>query len=376
MLVANIIEDSRIAGPQIRNLKVAKALKDKIYITLIFPKKNSNKLKKQCNLFGIKYLSVSLTTIKRSIFGIFLYILYFPIETIMLARILKKNKFDLVHVSGGCWQCKGVFAAKLASIKVIWELNDSRSPILVRTIFYFLSHLANGFIFASERTREYYRKLIPSSTKGFVIQSPVDTNLFDPDLKFKKRIKFKKKIIIGTVGNINPNKDHITFINTANKLKKYEKQITFVVAGPIYKSQKKYYRVLKSLIKSLKISNVYFVNGFNDVRPFLKIIDIYACCSSNESSPLAVWEAMAMKKPIVSTNVGDVNKFIKNGINGYITDVGDSKSLAKGIAKLIKIPNLRKKFGNISTKIASNKLNLNLCAKPHSKTFYSIYYQK
>ena len=83
-----------------------------------------------------------------------------------------------------------------------------------------------------------------------------------------------------------------------------------------------------------------------------------------------------MKKPIVSTNVGDVNKFIKNGINGYITDVGDSKSLAKGIAKLIKIPNLRKKFGNISRKIASNKLNLNLCAKLHSKTFYSIYYQK
>jgi hypothetical protein len=54
MLVANIIEDSRIAGPQIRNLKVAEALKKKINITLIFPKKNSNKLKKQCNLFGIK----------------------------------------------------------------------------------------------------------------------------------------------------------------------------------------------------------------------------------------------------------------------------------------------------------------------------------
>lgn len=130
------------------------------------------------------------------------------------------------------------------------------------------------------------------------------------------------------------------------------------------------------MIKSLKISNVYFVNAFNDVRPFLKIVDIYACCSSNESSPLAVWEAMAMKKPIVSTDVGDVNKFIKNGINGYITDVGDSKGLAKGITKLIKKPNLRKKFGNISRKIAINKLNLNLCAKLHSKTFYNIYYQK
>lgn len=39
MRIANVIEESRIGGPQIRNLKVAKALKDKIYITLIFPKK-------------------------------------------------------------------------------------------------------------------------------------------------------------------------------------------------------------------------------------------------------------------------------------------------------------------------------------------------
>ena len=347
--------------------------KNNIPIHAITGFKNSNKLKKQCNLFGVKYMSVSLTTIKRSLFGIFLYILYFPIETIMLAQILKKNKFDLVHVSGGCWQCKGVFAAKLASIKVIWELNDSRSPIIIRTIFYFLSHLANGFIFASKRTRDYYRKLIPCSKKSFVIQSPVDTSLFNPDLKFKKKINFKKKkIIIGTVGNVNPNKDYITFINIAKRLDMYEKQINFVVAGPIYKSQKKYYSLLKNMIKKYKISNVYFLNAFNDVRPFLKIIDIYVCSSSNESSPLAVWEAMAMKKPIVSTDVGDVNKFIKNGINGYIVNVGDLKGLSDGIQKLIRKPNLQKKFGALSRKIVKNKLNLNLCAKLHLRAFYRI----
>jgi glycosyltransferase involved in cell wall biosynthesis len=374
MHVANIIEDARIAGPQIRNLKVAKALKKKIYVTLIFPKKNSNKLKTQCILFGIKYLSLSLTTIKRSLLGTFLYMLYFPIETIMLARILKKNKFDLVHVSGGCWQLKGVFAAKLASIKVIWELNDTRSPILIRSIFYFLSHLANGFIFASERTREYYRKLIPSSKNSFIIQSPVDTNLFDPDLKFKKNINLKKKIIVGTVGNINPNKDHITFINIAKRLSLYEKQIIFLIAGPIYKSQKKYYKFLKNLIKSNKITNIYFVNAISDIRPFLKSIDIYVCSSNNESSPLAVWEAMAMKKPIVSTDVGDVKKFIKNGINGYLANVSDSKGLAEGIVKLIKNPILQKKFGALSRKVVKNKLNLNLCAKLYLKAFYKIYY--
>ena len=165
MRVANIIEEARIGGPQIRNLNVAKVLKEKIDITLVFPNKNSKAIKKQCNLLGVNYLSLSLTTINRSTLGILTYLFLFPFEVMMLAQLLKKHKFDLVHVSGGCWQSKGIFAAKLARIKVIWELNDTNSPFIVRIIFFFLSRLANGFIFASERTKIYYKKLIPNQKK-------------------------------------------------------------------------------------------------------------------------------------------------------------------------------------------------------------------
>ena len=148
-------------------------------------------------------------------------------------------------MSGGCWQSKGVFAAKIAQIKVVWELNDTYTPTLVRVFFFFFSRMANGFIFASDRTRKYYKKFISINTKSFVIQSPVDINLFDPNKKIKNekflnKKKFKKKIIIATVGNINPNKGHITFLKTAKNLMEYQKKIIFIVVGPIYKSQKKY----------------------------------------------------------------------------------------------------------------------------------------
>ena len=48
--------------------------------------------------------------------------------------------------------------------------------------------------------------------------------------------------------------------------------------------------------------NIYFINSRRDVRPLLKRFDIYVCSSDNEASPLSVWEAMSMKKPIVSTD--------------------------------------------------------------------------
>jgi glycosyltransferase involved in cell wall biosynthesis len=378
MRVANIIEDARIGGPQIRNLKVAKALKSFFDVTLVFPKKNSKALIKQCKLLDIKYLSLSLTAIKSNFIGFFLYVFFFLIEAIKLAQILKKNKFDIVHVSGGCWQTKGIFAAKLAGIKSIWELNDTYSPAIVRVFFFFLSHLANGFIFASYRTKKYYRKLIPSKRKSLIIQSPVDINFFDPNLDYsaEKFIKDKineKKIIIGTVANLNPNKDLVTLLKVAKKISKYSNKVIFIFVGPIYQSQKKYFEHLKYIIKCYGIRNFFFLNKRDDVRCLLKAMDIYICTSKNESSPLAIWEAMSMQKAIVSTDVGDVRKFIKNGSNGFVTKVGNINNLAKSIIKLIEKPKLRKEFGKISRQIAYKNFNLKMCANFHKKAFKIIF---
>ncbi len=376
MRVANIIEESRIGGPQIRNINIAKSLKGQIDVTLIFPKENSSALKRQCYYQGVKNISLSLTTIKKNMVGIFLYILFFPLEVIILARTLKKYSFDLVHVSGGSWQCKGIFAAKLAGIKVIWELNDTYSPAIVRKIFFFFSHLANGFIFASERTKKYYKKLIPINRKRFIIQSPVDIGYFNPRLNYPvDRFidkKIKKKIIIGTVANVNPVKDIKLFVEAAKELSFFSEKVIFIVVGRVYKSQKKYFKNLNSLIKRFFITNFYFLNAREDTRSLLKNMDIYVCTSKNESSPLSVWEAMSMEKAIISTNVGDVGRFIKNKVNGFIINVGRTDELTESIKKLIKQPKLRKKFGKISRQIAKNKLNLKNCSNLHAAAYKDI----
>ena len=57
-------------------------------------------------------------------------------------------------------------------------------PSFIRFFFFFLSHLADSFIFASHQTKKYYKNLIPKNKKNFLIQSPVDTNYFDPEKKY------------------------------------------------------------------------------------------------------------------------------------------------------------------------------------------------
>jgi glycosyltransferase involved in cell wall biosynthesis len=73
--------------------------------------------------------------------------------------------------------------------------------------------------------------------------------------------------------------------------------------------------------------------------------DVYVCSSLAESSPVAVWEAMAMARPVVSTDVGDVPRHIADGENGYVVPVGDHAALAARALRLIEDPALARRLG-------------------------------
>ena len=268
------------------------------------------------------------------------------------------------------------FAAWLTGKKIIWELNDTYTPKMIRIIFFFLSHLADGFLYASLKTKKYYNKLVPKKNKYFLIQSPVDINFFDPSLnyntnKLRKKINLINKLVIGTVCNINPVKGLDTYIEVA-KAFSTNKDIIFLIIGEKYKSQENYFKYLLSLIKKYNLKNINFIGLTKDVRPYLKLIDVYVCTSKNESSPLSIWEAMSMQKPIVSTDVGDVKKFIINNVNGFILRVGDKQSLVKSIKKLTENQKLRIKFGKNSRKIAKKELNIKKCIKLHVNAYEEI----
>ena len=149
--VGNIIEESRMGGPQFRMVSLALSLNKKVDITLILPSQNSQNLQNKCKTHNVKYLAINLTTLSRNLISILKYFFLFPLEVLKLSLLFKKYKFDIIHISGGSWQIKGVVAAKLVGKKVIWELNDTRVPKVIRIIFFIISDLADVYIYASNR---------------------------------------------------------------------------------------------------------------------------------------------------------------------------------------------------------------------------------
>ena len=73
--------------------------------------------------------------------------------------------------------------------------------------------------------------------------------------------------------------------------------------------------------------------------------DVFVFPTYNETFGLVLLEAMAHRKPIVSTNEGGVPDVVKDGENGLIAERKDAVSLAQCIGKLLDSEDLRQRMG-------------------------------
>ena len=125
-------------------------------------------------------------------------------------------------------------------------------------------------------------------------------------------------------------------------------------------------------IQDLGLENIQFMGGQDDVRLFLNKFDIFVCTSFVESGPMTLWEAMSMEKAVVTTNVGDVSKYIRSGYSGEVVPVNEVETMTEKIKELIIDGKKRRLYGIRAREIVSQKLNLSICARRHLKAFQNL----
>ena len=79
-----------------------------------------------------------------------------------------------------------------------------------------------------------------------------------------------------------------------------------------------------------------------------------------------------MEKAIVSTDVGDVAKFIKDGVSGYIVPIKNALAMAEKVEMLIENAALRERVGKNARKIAIENLDVDLCTKKQAEFYREI----
>jgi len=151
-----------------------------------------------------------------------------------------------------------------------------------------------------------------------------------------------------SAGRLVPEKGQRILIQAATQVLQEFPSALFAIAGdgPL--------RVeLQALADSLGISDgVKLLGNRTDMPALLAACDIFVLSSLSEGLPMALLEAMAAGKALVSTDVGGIPAALDDGNCGLLVPAGDAPALANAMLKLLRDASLRNKLASRARKRA------------------------
>lgn len=82
-----------------------------------------------------------------------------------------------------------------------------------------------------------------------------------------------------------------------------------------------------------------------EIPALLARVQALVLCSDYEGFPNVLLEAMAARRPVISTPVGDAPRIVREGVTGYLVAGDDTKALADRLVRLARCPELRARLG-------------------------------
>ena len=142
---------------------------------------------------------------------------------------------------------------------------------------------------------------------------------------------------IGAVIRVVPIKDIKTMIYSFSIVKQERPDALLYLIGP-YDEDPEYYDECLELIENLQTKDIVFTGRVN-VAEWFGRLDLVILTSVSEGQPFVLLEAMASRRPVLSTNVGSCQEIIEGfpdefGKAGEIAPVMNPSGIARGILKI------------------------------------------
>ena len=101
-----------------------------------------------------------------------------------------------------------------------------------------------------------------------------------------------------------------------------------------------------------------FWGKLDDVKPAIAASSIYVLPSYREGTPRTVLEAMAMGRPIITTDAPGCRETVIDGYNGYLVPVKAVEELAAAMERFIVNPELIIEMGKASRQLVEEKFDV------------------
>ena len=202
------------------------------------------------------------------------------------------------------------------------------SPRLYHALERFAVRRAQRTVVMSTPAAERLRRLSPTVVAG--------TNWFDGEIfHWRSGIRAHSTPRVGWAGRLEPPKDPLRAVRVFRALQQAGVRFDAWIAGSGTLADD-VARALNDngLSRDVRVLGLLSVEQLADE---LSTTDVLLMTSAFEGVPRGALEALACGVPVVAPDVGDLNRFVIDGVNGYLSSDGSDDALAALIIKALAI---------------------------------------
>ena len=284
-------------------------------------------------------------------------------NALRMARLFRAFRPDIVHTRN--WTCiDAVIGARLAGVPVVIhgehgrDASDpqGRNP-LRRRVRRLLAPLVTEFVTVSRDLARWLTEDVGIPARKVThICNGVDTDRFLPGDRDAARRAIgvpNGLAVVGTVGRLDPVKDHMGLIRAFAEGVAYRAAILVIAGdGPTRPE-------LAELVRTLGVEDrVRLLGERADIPLVLRALDLFVLPSVGEGISNAILEAMATGLPVVATQVGGNGELVSDGLTGRLIEPRSTAALAQAIRQYLDDPVLGKMHGRAARDRAERDFSL------------------
>jgi glycosyltransferase involved in cell wall biosynthesis len=284
-----------------------------------------------------------------------------------LARLVRRSGTRILHVHGYAAADFGRIAARVSGAALVLHEHfaDPRMPAYQGLADRVLAPLVDRAIAVSGSTRDFLiRERHVPAEKVALIWNGAPLDEFAPaPAALARRVRGElgipeDAVVIGTVGRLSEQKAHHVLLDAAARVLPTRPRARVLIAGDGDRMP-----ALRAQAEALGIGpRVVFAGHRADVPAVLGAIDVFCISSSYEGTPLALFEAMASGKAIVSTAVDGCREVLEDGITGLLVPPREPDALAAALARAADDAGLRARLSRMA-RDASRRYDIGECVR-------------
>jgi glycosyltransferase involved in cell wall biosynthesis len=303
-----------------------------------------------------------------------------PVLLVRLARLMRRERVDVVHTHLWTSSLWGRLAAVLAGVRV--KVVTEHNLDTWRRGWHFLADRVLGrftdhWIFVSREVEGFYRRhLALPEDRCLVVHNGIDLAPFRVPVdagSVRERMGLSRQAwVAGVIGRLDERKGHRYFLEAIRCLAKREPGLHGVIVG---EGREGAALALQRTALGLE-ERVRLVGYWPSLVEALAAIDLFVLPSLMEGHPLAVLEAMAAGKPVVATRVGGNPEAVEDGVTGLLVPPRDAEALAGAIGSLAHDPRRAARMGEEARGRLRQRFSLEAAVQANQEVYLRHYERK